>query len=57
MLIFLVQATMPIMTTASIVFAKYNGDEGMAAMATILAMLVSLITIQIILYVRMAIVS
>jgi malate permease and related proteins len=46
----LVQSTMPTMTVASILFAKYAADEEMGAAATVFSTLLSLSTIPIMVY-------
>ncbi|MGO4886327.1 AEC family transporter [Anaerobacillus sp. MEB173] len=50
-IILLVQATMPTITTAPIIFAKYHADEKTAAMVTIFSTISSLLTIPVMMYV------
>ncbi|RXT04173.1 AEC family transporter [Ammoniphilus sp. CFH 90114] len=47
----LVQSTMPTITVASILFAKYAADEEMGAAATVFSTLISLSTIPVMVYV------
>lgn len=44
-LLILVQATMPSLTTASIVMARFGRDENFAALSTLASMIISLLTI------------
>lgn len=46
----LIQSMMPTITLASILFAKYSGDEDMGAMTTVMSTIVALSTIPLMIY-------